>query len=304
MSAFSDQRLLIVSGKGGVGKSTVAAALASRLARQGLKTLVCEVNSPRERIAPLLGRPGVGPAITPIGENLWAVNVEPAEAMREYALMVLRFESIYRAVFENRLVRYFLRFIPSLQELVMLGKILFHLQERDGAGRYRFDRIVVDAPATGHAITFLHVPQVVLDTVPPGPLARDAERMRDLLVDPRTTAAVLVSLPEEMPINETVELARALSQRVRVTPRVVVLNGFIPRRFDPEELRALERHPLLLEPVRAQALRAEQSDEARARLASELGIAVVPVHRQFRSRLDREGLEIISRELTALWEAA
>ena len=88
--------------------------------------------------------------------------------MREYALMILRFESIYSAVFENRLVRYFLRFIPSLQELVLLGKILFHLQEKRPDGSWRFDRIVIDAPATGHAITFLSVPQVIIDTVPPG----------------------------------------------------------------------------------------------------------------------------------------
>ena len=114
---------MIVTGKGGVGKSTLAAALALESAREGRRTLVCEVNT-KERVTPLLGKPTRRGRVTLLEENLWAVNVRPHEAMREYALMILRFESIYSAVFENRLVRYFLRFIPSLQELVMLGKIL------------------------------------------------------------------------------------------------------------------------------------------------------------------------------------
>ncbi|MHB8879740.1 MAG: ArsA family ATPase, partial [Myxococcaceae bacterium] len=209
MAVLTDKRLLIVSGNGGVGKSTVAAALAVASARAGLRTLVCEVNA-KERVTVFLGKPEVGPAIGLLEENLWAIDIRPNEAMREYALMILKFESVYNAVFENRLVRYFLRFIPSLQELVMLGKILFHLQEKRADGSWRFERIVVDAPATGHAISFLSVPQVILDTVPPGPMSHEAKKMRDLLVDPAISAAVLVSLPEEMPVNETIDLRAAL----------------------------------------------------------------------------------------------
>ena len=141
MAGLLDKRLWIVSGKGGVGKSTVSAALALRSARAGRRTLVCEVNT-QERVSRFLERPAAGPEITLLEENLWAVDVRPQEAMREYALMVLRFETLYKTVFENRLVRYFLRFIPSLQELVMLGKILYHLQEKlpDGQGSLRDDR--------------------------------------------------------------------------------------------------------------------------------------------------------------------
>src|SRR5205085_9640327 len=135
---------------------------------------------------------------------------------REYALMILKFESIYNAVFENRLVRYFLRFVPSLQELVLLGKILFHLKEKRPDGSWRFERIVIDAPATGHALTFFSVPTVNIDTVPPGALANDAKWMHEYLTEPSMTAAVLVSLPEEMPVNETIELASALNERVQI----------------------------------------------------------------------------------------
>ena len=113
MGGLLQRRLWTVSGKGGVGKSAVAATLALASAQRRRATLVCELNA-SERIAPLLGHAPVGPELRQIEPNLWAVNVQPAEAMREYGLLVLRFERVYRAVFENRVVRQFLRFIPSL----------------------------------------------------------------------------------------------------------------------------------------------------------------------------------------------
>ena len=291
---LSDKRLVVVTGKGGVGKSTLAAALAVQGAKNGLRTLVCELNA-KERVSRLLGRPEVGPEVTALDENLWAVNVRPQEALREYALMLLKFESIYNAVFENRVVRYFLRFIPSLQELVLLGKVLFHLREKREDGRWRFDRIIVDAPATGHAITFFSVPQVIIDTVPPGAMRDDATWMRDLLVAKETTAVVLVSLPEELPVNETIELHAALASKVRMHAALVVLNGFISPRFSAADLPP-NLSQGLQEVAHSHDARAALSATCLSRLQT-LELPVVTVPRLFVSDFGRHAVEQIAQHL-------
>lgn len=301
MARLLDKRLLIVSGKGGVGKSTVSAALALSAARQGKRTLVCEVNAD-ERISHLLGHPEVGPEVKPLEENLWAVDVRPQEAMREYALMILRFKTVYKAVFENRVVRYFLRFVPSLQELVLLGKILYHVQEKRPDGGWRFDTVVMDAPATGHALSFLQVPQVLLDTVPPGALATEAKKMRDLLVDPAVTAAVLVSMPEEMPVNETLDLAAGLKQRVRVATAAAVLNAFIPDRFSADEVATLP--PALSAYAKAHLERSRLSAQSLERLQQGLKLPIYPVPRLFVDSFGRKAIEEVAAHLKPLLEGA
>src|SRR5262249_55826024 len=252
MKSLLDKRLLIVTGKGGTGKSVTTAALALLCAGKGKRTLVCEINGD-DRVAKLLGISPSSPEISQRAENLWTVNIQPQAAMREYALMRLRLESIYKAVFENRFVRYFLRFIPSLQELVMLGKILYHLEEKLPDGEPRFDTIIIDAPATGHVIPFLSVAKVIAETVPPGRMSREASAMRAVLEDERMTAAVLVSLPEEMPVNETVELGSALKEQAQVSPQAVVLNSFTSERFTPADLEALRFKSSLLQVAQAHA---------------------------------------------------
>ena len=294
MPGLLDKRLLVVSGKGGVGKSTVAASLARLAADSGKRTLVCEINA-EERVSRLLGHPEVGPEVGRLEERLWAVNIRPPEALREYALMVVKSERIYRTVFENRLVRYFLRFLPALQELVMLGKITFHLQEQE-LGRPRFDLIIIDAPATGHAISFFSVPQVLLDTVPKGPLQTEARTMRDLLVSRETTSALLVSIPEEMPVNETVELHRAFTEKVRIHVAGIVLNQFIAPRFAEAELGSLDALPQVRALAAAQVLRANGSQSAKARL-EQLGPPTLTLPRLFVPAFDARAIRSLADRL-------
>lgn len=290
MPGLLDKRLWIVSGKGGVGKSTLSAALALRSARAGRRTLVCEVNT-QERISRLLERSPAGPEVKLLEENLWAVDVRPQEAMREYALMVLRFETLYKTVFENRVVRYFLRFIPSLQELVMLGKILYHLQEKLPDGSYRYETIVLDAPATGHAITFLNVPQVLLRTVPPGPMSKEALKMRDLLLDPQVTAAVLVAMPEELPVNEALELHAALRDQVQIRTHAAVLNAAFTERFTEGDLKALADEPELYRVAKSHHDRVTMTVLAETKLERNLHTPVYTVPRIFTPTFGRQAIE-------------
>jgi energy-coupling factor transporter ATP-binding protein EcfA2 len=282
--ALLDKRLLLVTGKGGVGKSTVSAALALLASRKGKRVLVCEVNA-QESVAPMLGAPPSGHAVREAAPGLFTVNVTPQEAMREYGLMVLKFRTIYEAVFENRVVKFFLRVIPSLAELVMLGKILHEARVEEG-GRPRWDLVVMDAPATGHAVQLLRVPSALIDTVPAGPLRRDAEWMRDLLVDPARTSLSIVTLPEEMPVNEAIDLDAQVRGILGIPRGVLFVNAMPEARFTAAERERLgplsEAAPPLGPAARAarlQALRAEQAARyaERARAALDLPTAMLPL---------------------------
>lgn len=300
--ALFDHRLLVVTGKGGVGKSTIAAALALIGARRGKRVLVAEVNA-QERVAPLLGGRPSGPVVREVLPGISTVNVTPREAMREYGTMVLRFRSIYDAVFENRVVRYFLHAIPSLAELVMLGKILHEVRVED-RGRHRWDLVILDAPATGHAVQLLRVPSVLLDTVPPGPLRRDAEWMQALLTDPDVTSLSIVTLPEEMPVNEAIELDASVRNVLKIPRGALIVNAMPETRFSPadrEILDELQGDPAPLGPAaaasRLQAVRAEHASRylARARDAVALPTLLVPL--LSRERWDREAVESVAAGL-------
>ena len=244
MPALLDRRLVVVTGKGGTGKSTISAAVALAAARRGKKVLVCEVVA-KERVADFFGRPSSGTQIRELVPNLYSIHVRPREAMREYALMILKYETLYRIAFENAAARYFLAAAPSLAEIVMLGKVWWHASQETERGRLRWDMVVLDAPATGHGLTFLTVPEVFLRLVSEGPLARDMRSMQSLLADPAKCSICVVTLPEEMPANEAVELDRALRQH-EFPAGPLFLNAAFASRFSAQEVASVTRGGPLL----------------------------------------------------------
>ena len=244
MPALLDRRLVVVTGKGGTGKSTISAAVALAAARRGKKVLVCEVVA-KERVADFFGRPSSGTQIRELVPNLYSIHVRPREAMREYALMILKYETLYRIAFENAAARYFLAAAPSLAEIVMLGKVWWHASQEMERGRLRWDMVVLDAPATGHGLTFLTVPEVFLRLVSEGPLARDMRSMQSLLADPAKCSICVVTLPEEMPANEAVELDRALRQH-QFPAGPLFLNAAFASRFSEQEVASVTRGGPLL----------------------------------------------------------
>jgi anion-transporting ArsA/GET3 family ATPase len=237
-----DRRLIVVAGKGGVGRTTVAAALGLAAARRGKRVLVAQTKS-KERLSRLLGVPAVGPDLVRVSDKLYAVNMNPQAALREYGTMVLHSEFIARQVLENKVSRAFLHAVPGLEDYSMLGKVWYHTTEIED-GTPRWDLVIFDGPATGHLITMLQIPQAILDAVPEGPLTRPAQATNALLKDPTRAAMVLVTLAEDLPSNEAIELSRRMTATVNVPQKLLVVNAMYPPRFSQGvSARALQALP-------------------------------------------------------------
>lgn len=261
-----DRRLILVVGKGGVGRSTVAAAIAGESAARGKRTLLFETNA-NDRFGSYFDKPPVGTELAHLAPNLWAVNTNPAHALEEYGLMILKFKSVYEMVFENRVTRAFLRAIPGLDDYSLLGKAWFHTTE-ERRGKPVWDTVVFDMPASGHSVSMLRIPWVITDTVPEGPLTRDARTIKELLCDPARTAAVLVTLAEEMPVNEAIELEAKLTT-IGIVPQQVVCNQIYPAHFPAgapvtRVLDVLAADPALASPLAEIAQHAALSRDRRA----------------------------------------
>jgi anion-transporting ArsA/GET3 family ATPase len=225
------RRCVVVAGKGGVGRSTVAAVIALQSAAQGRRTCLLQFNT-RDAIGPLF--PGAGevdyePVRLHPALPLWAINLRPGPALREYGLMKLRFRALHRVVFENDVMRRLIDMIPGMSETFLLGKA-WHMEqvERDAEGRPAWDELVLDAPATGHGLSLLRLPETLLRVIPAGPMAEDAQQMAALLSDPARTVVHIVALPAELPVTEALELERSAREELGVPLGLMVLNRCLP----------------------------------------------------------------------------
>jgi anion-transporting ArsA/GET3 family ATPase len=231
MTALDNLRFLFVTGKGGVGKTTVCAALARRFAQDGRRVLLA-VSGSEQRFSTLLGARAIGPTISEVAPRISAVLLKPEVAFREYGTLVLKSERLANALFDNKYVQGFLRGAPGLKEWAMLGKAWYHAIEGLESGAPRFDVVLFDAPATGHALDMLRVPRVILEVSPPGVMRNDAQRAWTFFRDPNQSGVIVVTLPEEMPTNETIELVTAVRGELGMPLAALAINGLLPRLFD------------------------------------------------------------------------
>lgn len=262
MSSLLDKRLIFVTGKGGVGKSTVSIALGLLAARHGLRCIVVELAA-QERVQRTFEQHGELFEEVEIAPGLFTISIDPQRAMEEY--LRIKAGALGYALSASRMFQAFAMATPGMRELLSIGKIweLAQLQRRTrGAAPYDF--VVVDAPATGHGVGILRTPKTFAEIARVGPIAAQGRRIATTIADPSFTGVIAVSTPEEMPVNETLALCAAL-EREQLDLDAVILNEVYPERFSAEQVThlaaALERATT---PLAQAALRAALSEQTRA----------------------------------------
>jgi anion-transporting ArsA/GET3 family ATPase len=240
LAKLLDSQLAIFTGKGGVGKTSLSTAFALAAQKSGKRVLIAEVRSSR-RIPPLFGIEAGSDGLLGLGEGLEWIHLTPATALEVYAVKLLRFHSVYRAVFEHRAVRRFLRAIPSLAEILVLGHLAFLVEEK------QHDLVILDAPSSGPGALMLAAPREVMRGAHRGPLTDGAEWIQKLLGDERRTTINLVVTPEELPVSEAVDLHHRLKDELNLPLGAVFLNRILENPFPARlanALQAVERNPL------------------------------------------------------------
>jgi anion-transporting ArsA/GET3 family ATPase len=308
MTSVFDRELLVVTGKGGVGKTTLASALGLIAAERGLRTIVVEVGE-QSRL-PLLfdiAAPDPGDEAE-LEENLSSMSIDLDRALLEW-LQSLGGRVSGRVLASSSTFQYFAAAAPGAKELVSMVKIWELTQDRRRQGRARsggYDLVVLDAPATGHALGMLDSPRTFGAIARVGPIAGQAERLRELLSDPERSSYLAVAQGTEMAITETLELQQKLAEQLGRELHAVVVNGMLPQRFSAPELRrlaALGDSPRR-SPAAHSAIAAAQAVSERARLQhNQLArlrrrhFEVIGVPFQFTAELDLDAVRRIAEQL-------
>lgn len=221
-----DRRFLFVTGKGGVGKSLISAALAVRAAERGERTLWVEMSE-----SPRGGHffPGFEPRydLAPVREQLWGMNLRVQPAIEEYLSVAFKIPFVTRLIARNTLFQVLTGALPGLDSLIPLGKIWYELGRRRGNKPY-WDRIVLDAPATGHALAMLRFPEAALDIVSSGNVADRAREIDAILGDRSLTGLIAVTTLDELPVDETRELLARVHEETSYRFEAIVCNEILP----------------------------------------------------------------------------
>jgi anion-transporting ArsA/GET3 family ATPase len=298
-----DRRLIFVTGKGGVGKSTVATALGLVAARRGLRTIVAELAS-QERVGQAFDRRGRTFEEVELADNLFTISVDPQLAMEEY--LRVKTGAVGQALGQSRLFGAFAMATPGMRELLSVGKLwelAQHERRTDGGDVY--DLVIVDSPAAGHGVGILRTPRTFADIARVGPIAHQAGVIAATIADPAFTAVIAVAAAEEMPVNETLWLRDALAED-QLTLEATIVNACYPQRFSARERTALAKaRKRVTAPLIGAALGAALSQHARmtaqreqlARLREGLATEVIELPYIFAETVGRAELDQLADSL-------
>jgi arsenite-transporting ATPase len=291
------RRVLIVLGKGGVGKSTLSAAIAKVATLSGASALVMECDAR----APLAATFGVASSFVPapVAHNLSLMTLDGRAALEEYLRLVVPGRMLLKAVFASRLYQFFVQAAPGLRELMMLGKVFYDAEQPDPKAHAR-NLIVVDAPASGQAMSLLKMPTAARSTFGDSVVGKEASNISKMLRDQRNCAIVQVTTADSLSISETIE-THALLSSIHLAPAAVLFNRMPPSEFGAEDISALTnrrgRHwhrkdlEHLAELAKSELKRAADARKAIAKIRTETGgpVLEIPEHSGM------SGIELIDR---------
>ena len=264
MASPLDRRLVFVTGKGGVGRTTVSLALGMAAAARGKRTIVCEVAA-QERTSRIFGRSAIGFEETKLQERLFAISIDPEHSTREYLELQLPVKAMGDLLYRSRLFNYLAAATPGLSEMVTIGKVweLALTKRRARHGR-AYDLVIVDAPATGHGLGLLQAPATFAEIARVGPMARQAGTIGATITDHSKTGVVIVALPEEMPVNESVALEGELTGKGGLEVDRIFMNGLYPERVARPDLERITEAGDGADPAEGAALAAAVDQARRA----------------------------------------
>ncbi|MAY80529.1 MAG: hypothetical protein CL930_07060 [Deltaproteobacteria bacterium] len=307
-----DKKILIVTGKGGTGKTTTAAAIGLWAARRGKNTLLVECNG-ASHLCPLFRRSSAGYSPVSVHPGLSIMSITSEEAIEDYIVQQIKIRKLYSLVFRNRIMSPFMDAVPGLHDAVHLGKVFDLSRETNKTGQPVWDLIVVDAPATGHGLSMLASPRSMMELTRKGPIFQGVKQVHDVISDPTKTGIILTCLPEEMPVSETQDLFEKLGPQNRLV-LACVLNEITPAVL-PDEIDWSVVRPQLMESEHPEihkaadlterwSMRIEDQERARTSLKSTLGTPVVDLPFLFDRSLAFSELQVLSQALeTAMGRA-